>query len=67
MEMEKEYIITRGLEGNDPTQLKGVQIFLEPYVEYIIVFWWIVFFSTLGVLTYKLLKVFWEENVSGQS
>ena len=62
--MEKEYIITRGLEGNDPTQLKGVSIFLEPYVEYIIIFWWIVFFSTLGVLMYKLLKVFWEENVS---
>jgi hypothetical protein len=59
--MEKKMIIMRGLEGNSPTQLKGAQVFLEPYVQEILVFWWTVFWITMLVLLYNLFKA-WKKN-----
>ena len=50
---EKKYIVLKGLEGNPPAELNSVQLFLEPYVNYIIAFWWILW---LGVLIYMVVR-----------
>jgi hypothetical protein len=47
-------IVLKGLEGNDPTHLKGLQTFLEPQVDLIIIFWWTVFLIVISVVIFKM-------------
>ena len=52
---EKKYIVLKGLEGNPPAELNAVQLFLEPYVNYIIAFWWILWWSVLIYMVVRYL------------
>jgi hypothetical protein len=50
---EYPMIVLEGLEGNDPSHLKGMQIYIEPYLDNIIIFWWVVFITTLFIVSVK--------------
>ncbi len=48
---EAPLLILKELEGNSPTQLYGLQSYLEPYATELMIFWWFIFLLTvLGVL-----------------
>ncbi len=50
---EKKYIITHpGLESHAPVEPHGLQVYVKPYMQEMILFWWIVFFATATVLMY---------------
>ena len=46
-------IVLRGLSGNVPTHLKGIQVFLAPHVEVLEMLWWVIAVCTLSFLLYK--------------
>ena len=45
----------RGLEGNSPTHLSGLQLVVQPHLEILTVIWWCVFFGTLMIVVVKNL------------
>ncbi len=55
--MNSSIITLKGLEGNEPTQLHGLQIHLAPHSAGIELFWWIALFSTLAVVIVRTLHV----------
>ena len=52
----KNLIILENLHNNKATQLYGLQKVLDPFVSYIEIFWWILWFSVLTFLIYTLFK-----------
>jgi len=56
MESDKEIIILGRLEGNDVTHLKGIQHFIAPHTDVIVMFWWILWVSALLIAIFKTLK-----------
>lgn len=58
MEEEKNIIVLQRLEGNDPTQLKGMQTFLAPHTEFIVMVWWVVWVLTFLVVLLKFAQGF---------
>ena len=49
-------IVLSGLEGNQPTHLKGMQVYLSPHLGALMTGWWIIFFLMLAfILTRGLL------------
>ena len=46
-------IVLKGLEGNAPTHLKGLQLYLAPHLELLLQIWQLVFFA---VLMYMLVR-----------
>lgn len=43
-------IVLEGLDGNVPTHLKGIQIYIEPHTSSLIILWWIIFIATVFVV-----------------
>jgi hypothetical protein len=60
---QKNLIVLSSIEGNDTTHLKGIQIFLDGYVGFVLVFWWIVFFCTLTVIIVRTVFISDVERV----
>lgn len=58
MEGEKNIIVLQRLEGNDPTHLKGMQIFLAPYADFLVMMWWVVWTLTFLIVAYKFVHGF---------
>jgi hypothetical protein len=48
-------IVLVGLEGNDPTHLKGLQIFLAPHLDALMHVWQLVFFFTLAYVAVRFV------------
>lgn len=50
----------RGLEGNEPAHLSGIQPFLVAHIQFAMALWWSVFFLTgaiaLGILIFDIRK-----------
>jgi len=59
---EKELIVLQGLEGNQPTQLYGLQVYLEPHLDSMIFAWWMVMLATVVYLlgTYMVIPL-WHQ------
>ena len=60
IQKQQPIIVLEGLEGNQPTQLKGLQVPLAPHVDAFVLVWWTIFFLTLFVViirTYVLTYV----------
>ena len=53
-------LVLRGLEGNEPAHLSGIQPFLVAHIEIAMALWWSIFFLTgaiaLGILIYDIRK-----------
>lgn len=56
MEGEKKLIILERLEGNEPTHLKGMQEWLAPHTDVLIMFWWVVWVTTLLIVVFRAIK-----------
>ncbi len=54
-------IILENLHGNKATQLYGLQKTLEPFVSYIEIFWWTLWFTVLTFLIYTFLKELYKK------
>jgi hypothetical protein len=54
---EKKYIITHpAFEKHAPAELQGMQVYIKPYLQEMIIFWWFVFFCTSLVLLSLFVK-----------
>lgn len=56
MESDKEIIILGRLEGNDVTHLKGIQTWLAPHADILVMMWWIVWVLALVIVVFRTLK-----------
>lgn len=55
---EKNLLVLEGLEGNPPayTLTKGQQL-ISPFVDELVVFWWITWFVVLGFVFIKYIGI----------
>lgn len=60
-EENKELIVLEGLEGNQPTELHGLQKVLAPHYEALAAFWWLVFGVVIATLAYRLLQAYYAK------
>lgn len=61
--MERTYISTSSLVANNPpTQLHGLQVYLEPYLPQLQLMWWVLLFATVLELMIFLLKKYKESR-----
>lgn len=51
-----ELVILPGLEGNERTHLEGLQLYLAPHLDFLLVFWWAVFAATIAAVLGVLVK-----------
>ncbi len=52
-------MILKGLEGNSPTTLSGLQVYLASHYEILNGFWWIMFAGTLLYVIARTLYDNW--------
>jgi hypothetical protein len=52
----KNIIVLQGLEGNHPTHLKGIQTFLAPHADLLVMMWWVVWTLTFLVVAFKFVQ-----------
>ena len=57
-----EYIVLYRLEGNDPTHMKGLQLWLAPHADFIVMMWWAVWTLTLITIVYHTVREFWARR-----
>jgi hypothetical protein len=59
-----DLIVLRGLEGNERAdQLNALQRLLAPHVDVLTVFWWIVWFTVLGLFLWReLIAPLWARR-----
>ncbi|MBL4644664.1 MAG: hypothetical protein JKX80_02240 [Candidatus Pacebacteria bacterium] len=56
MAQDKNIIILQRLEGNEATHLKGIQVPLAPYTDFLIMLWWFVWIAVLIIVMYKAIS-----------
>jgi cytochrome c-type biogenesis protein CcmH/NrfF len=49
-------IVLKGLEGNQPTHLYGLQVYLAPHLAMLTALWWIVFVVTLATVVARTIS-----------
>ncbi|HWO07284.1 MAG TPA: hypothetical protein VNM40_01715 [Candidatus Paceibacterota bacterium] len=50
MNNEPAFIVLKGLEGNEPTHLVGLQPLLLSHADSLAIGWWLIFFTTFAYL-----------------
>ena len=58
---QKNLIVLQRLEGNDPTHVKGMQVWLAPHTDVIIMFWWALWVGTL-LMVLRRLVLAWRKS-----
>ena len=46
-------IAVQGTEGNNPTSLKGLQVYMAPHVDALMFVWWVLLVIVLSVVFVK--------------
>ena len=57
-------IVLKGLEGNQPTQLYGIQNFIAPHYSLAQTQWWLIFAAVVAVLLFKFINR-WNQRHDG--
>lgn len=64
---ERKYIITHPeLESHAPAEPHGLQIYTKPYMQEMILMWWIIFFSTSAVVLYIFLRRIYDVHFASR-